>query len=166
MRNTPNLKAERYRVTKGPLGSDSSLGNNGMFVVPVTTDDGRRVELTVVVSDQGSWDHVSVSHPHRDPSWREMDQVKALFFRDDETVLQFHVPRAMHISNHDHCLHLWRPHGPAVALPPSWMVGTAAGERYAEARRAFRDVLLGVPGAAEALSEAVGCPPPPQEASP
>jgi len=43
------------------------------------------------------------------PTWDEMNAVRHLFFRDDETVMQLHVPTTDHISFHDGCLHLWRP---------------------------------------------------------
>ena len=104
MRNAPNLKAERYRITVGPQARDITFGNNGMFEVPAGT-----VTLLVRVSEGCGWDHVSVSLPHRTPTWAEMETVRALFFRDDETVMQLSVPRDEHVNIHDHTLHLWRP---------------------------------------------------------
>jgi hypothetical protein len=35
--------------------------------------------------------------------------VKRLFFRDDETAMQLHVPASDHVNQHPYCLHLWRP---------------------------------------------------------
>ena len=56
-----------------------------------------------------------------------MEQVKRLFFRDDETAMQLHVQPADHINCHPHCLHLWRPHGVEIPRPPAFMVGPTSG---------------------------------------
>src|SRR6187401_1238068 len=45
-----------------------------------------------IASAGGGWDHLSVSLAHRTPTWEEMDRLKRMFFRDDETAMQFHVP--------------------------------------------------------------------------
>lgn len=65
--------------------------------------------LLCLVSDGGGWDHVSVSLKTRTPTWAELEFVRRAFFKDDETVMQLHVPSSDHINNHDNCLHLWRP---------------------------------------------------------
>ena len=65
--------------------------------------------LRVVFSDGRGWDHVSVSLATRCPTWGEMEYVRRLFFKADETVMQLHVPTTDHINQHDFCLHLWRP---------------------------------------------------------
>lgn len=107
---------ERYY---GEFGDDKA----GVFVCRVRTGPRRRrATLTVIASSGGGWDHVSVSTPRRTPTWAEMEAVKRLFFRPDETAVQLHVPPAQHISRHPHCLHIWRPHGVAIPLPPAWMV--------------------------------------------
>lgn len=132
MRNTPNLQAERYRITHGVMASDRGYGNNGAFHVPVQSrrlDGHGSIPALVIVSDQAGWDHVSVSLPHRTPTWEEMCQIKDLFFRDDETVIQFHVPKSIHVNCHPYCLHLWRCHDQTVILPPVWMVGAVVGQQ-------------------------------------
>jgi hypothetical protein len=78
--------------------------------------------LRVLASSGEGWDHVSVSLPHRCPSWAEMEFVKRLFFRPEETVMQLHVPPSDHISVHPYCLHLWRPQAGEIPRPPAWMV--------------------------------------------
>lgn len=115
MRNTPNLRAERYRLTQHSSASD---GNNGAFLIG---------PLKIIASDGGGWDHVSVSTNHRCPTWQEMAAVKELFFRDDEAVFQFHPPKQLHVNYHEFCLHLWRPQSIAIALPPRWMIGIPEG---------------------------------------
>jgi hypothetical protein len=87
------------------------------FASPLT---GER--MVVIASVGEGWDHVSVSFYDRAPSWSEMDWVKRGFFKDDETAMQLHVPTARRINIHPHCLHLWRPHGKEIPLPPERLV--------------------------------------------
>jgi hypothetical protein len=115
MRNTPNLKVEKYRDSRY---SDESFGNNGYFEIPC---HGKT--LRVVASDGMDWDHVSVSLPDRCPTWSEMSFVKSLFFRDDETVIQFHPAKSEYVNNHRYCLHMWRPQRAEIPLPDPTMVG-------------------------------------------
>lgn len=64
------------------------------------------------------WEHVSVSAKGRCPTWEEMQAVKELFWRDDETVVQFHPCKAEYVNNHEYCLHLWKRAGERIELPP------------------------------------------------
>ncbi len=64
-----------------------------------------------------SWEHVSVSHPGRCPTWQEMDAIKDLFWTERETVMQLHVPKAKHVNLATTCLHLWKPPY-EIKLPP------------------------------------------------
>lgn len=85
----------------------------------------RGLEPRVIAAADAGWDHVSVavgSAVPRCPDWSEMEFVKRLFFSPDETAMQLHVPVREHISNHDHCLHLWRPHDRPIPLPPASFV--------------------------------------------
>ena len=79
-------------------------------------------QLRIVASSDDGWEHVSVSLEHRCPTWEEMAYVKSLFFTDEETVMQLHVPVATHINEHNYCLHLWRPTDVEIPRPPGWMV--------------------------------------------
>jgi hypothetical protein len=94
------------------------------------------VDLKLMVSDgtdwpfdAPAWEHVSVSTRSRTPNWREMEYVRSLCWADDELVLQFSVPRQKHINLHPYCLHLWRPIGVDIPLPPPETVGPAEDER-------------------------------------
>jgi hypothetical protein len=140
---------ERYRVKRGAYASDVSYGNNGIFVIP-SFGGSRRVhyqciacdgthELSKIMFGDVQWEHVSVvvinishsgktTHEQRCPTWEEMCKIKELFWEDPEAVvLQFHPPKSEYVSQHPHCLHLWRPvkDGQAVAIPrpPMEMVG-------------------------------------------
>lgn len=95
-------------------------GGNGVFVVPSPIDSA---PMRVIASDGAGWDHVSVSRTNRCPNWPELEHVKRLFFRDDETAMQLHVPPSDHRSLHDYCLHLWRPNdGREIPRPDALMV--------------------------------------------
>lgn len=91
----------------------------GAFNVPSPID---RAPLIVVASSGGGWDHVSVSRQNRCPNWPEMEHIARLFFRDDETAVQFHVPPTEHINVHPNCLHWWRSQEAVFPRPPSIFV--------------------------------------------
>jgi len=133
MRNLRKL--DRFRVTAelprqmlGKNGEPLDERFNGAFVVrmEITTELGTKtwVWLKVLASADGGWDHVSVSCIDRCPTWHEMELAKRLFFEDDETAMQLHVPRKDHINNHPFCLHLWRPRSrfKQIPMPPKGMV--------------------------------------------
>ena len=82
-----------------------------------------RSQLKIVASTGGGWEHVSVSRRLRIPTWGEMCKVKDLFWLPEEAVVQIHPPRSEYVNFHETCLHLWKPVGREVELPPTWMVG-------------------------------------------
>ncbi len=85
----------------------------------------RGYRLLVIATTGEGWEHVSVSVPgtQRCPTWEEMDFVKDFFWTDSETVMQLHVPRADQVNDHPYCLHLWRPLGDTIPVPPPELVG-------------------------------------------
>jgi hypothetical protein len=103
---------DKYRI-KHPFGNEVSAAE-GAFILP---DD-----LRVIACNGDGWDHVSVSREDRIPSWYDMELVKRMFFKDDETAMQLHLPPAKHINQHPNVLHLWRPHNVLIPLPPARMV--------------------------------------------
>lgn len=117
MRRAPNLRVQPFRRPDPHTGIVYSTDNEGDFVIPCHGST-----LTVRASEGLGWDHVSVSLPMRCPTWAEMEFVRDLFFRDDETVMQLSVPRADHRNLHRFCLHLWRPPAAAIPRPPAEMV--------------------------------------------
>jgi hypothetical protein len=110
-----NQEIEQYRVIHPLWGR--GIGNNGAFEIPF-----KSFKLTVIVSDEGSWDHVSVSLKNRNPNWDEMCFVKDLFFEPEELAIQYHPPKSLYKNIHSHCLHLWRCKNNPHILPPIWMV--------------------------------------------
>jgi hypothetical protein len=98
-----------FCIERGPDGGAYRISHRGHTML-------------VVASHGMGWDHVSVSLRNRCPKWHEMEYVKRLFFKEDETAMQLHVPPAQHINCHPHCLHLWRPQNAAIPLPDPIMV--------------------------------------------
>lgn len=113
MKTKPTRQVERDRIVTGPMRSDASMGNNGAFRLY-----RKPHELHVIVSDGKDWDHVSVSADNRTPTWDEMHWVKTQFFRDDEAVFQLHPPKRLYKNEQRNTLHLWRPQGVEIPLPP------------------------------------------------
>lgn len=117
---------EKCRVRTGQMGSDKSAGNNGAFFVPVAIRwQGRlmRNRLLVIASDGEGWEHASASLPDRCPVWEEMCAIKDVFWDEEDAVAQYHPPKSTYVNCHPFALHLWRPTGIALPLPPAWMVG-------------------------------------------
>lgn len=119
---------EKYRLLKHPiLGSDSSYGNNGFFIIPHHRING--YSYNCMISDGEGWEHVSVTLSSIDRkvdrccTWEEMCFIKSIFFSDYEAVIQIHPPKKDHISTHPYCLHLWRPTEKEIPLPDPLMVG-------------------------------------------
>lgn len=108
----------------GSLDSTDADGMNGAFVL---IRAGKM--LMCISSDEGGWEHVSVTDQTTRkaqkvcPTWNDMDFVKRAFWDDDETVMQLHVPRVSWINEHEGCLHLWKPVGREIPLPPPLYVG-------------------------------------------
>jgi hypothetical protein len=89
--------------------------------------------LRVLVSDGAEWtehelpgvpfEHVSVSHVDRCPTWEEMCWVKGLFWEPEEVVIQYNPPESEYVNRHQFCLHLFRPIGVEIPRPPKECVG-------------------------------------------
>ena len=79
--------------------------------------------LVCLASEADGWDHISVHVKSQDrcPTWDEMCAVKALFFNDNETVVQFHPADDQYVNNHEYTLHLWKHREQVV--PPRDLVG-------------------------------------------
>jgi hypothetical protein len=113
------------RRRTGDWATTDADGLMGMFQITV---GGIVINIVssgpkVTESGRGEWEHVSVSVAgfHRLPTWDEMCYVKHLFWRRDETVVQFH-PREQDYQNTAEVLHLWKPAWREIELPPAIMV--------------------------------------------
>ena len=124
---------EKYRLTTGILSSDSTYGCNGAFILTYETHKVL-AEIACIASDGEGWEHVSVviqSKQRRNPSWDEMIFVKNIFWGSNDTVIQFHPPESNYVNFHKYCLHLWRPIGIKIPLPPTKMIGPTKSEKVA-----------------------------------
>lgn len=125
MKSKLPAQLDQARTVVGPMATP--FGElHGHFVLP----NG----MTIISSGPPSmdmppaslWEHVSVSFPHRCPTWEEMALVKRAFWRDDETVVEFHPARSEYVNVHPFCLHLWKPPyrmelPPKITLAPDGM---------------------------------------------
>jgi hypothetical protein len=120
MRNLRLL--DHFRIRSGLEMWNGWAGDEtcGAFAFPSCID---KQPLRVIASSGEGWDHVSVSRQNRMPNWPEMEQVAALFFKDNETAMQLHVPKSQHVNNHPYCLHWWRPTDAEIPTPPAVFVG-------------------------------------------
>lgn len=116
MREHPSKNAEKYRVKTEHMRSTRADGNNGAFIIP--SPARKQNLLYVVASDSGGWDHCSVSLATRTPIWKELCFIKDLFWEPEETVIQYHPPVSQYINQHHFVLHLWKPQGVDIPLPP------------------------------------------------
>lgn len=81
---------------------------------------GGKPFASVIWSNGLGWDHVSIS-PYKKshtPTWDEMCRLKDMFFREDETVVQYHPAKSNYVNINKNCLHLWRPHE-GISMPPT-----------------------------------------------
>ncbi len=122
---------EKYRITKGSLlASSTRYGHNGAFEIGVHKPERR---LLCIASDGEGWEHVSVSvfdgllstKQNRCPTWEEMCLIKSLFWDEDDCVIEYHPAKSEYISCHPYCLHLWRPVGIVLPIPPKEFVGSS-----------------------------------------
>ena len=125
---------EPYRLRAGPLASNFTYGNNGAFIfdsvisnrkVMVVASDGRDWQAAGL--NGPPWEHVSVhcfsGKRQFTPTWVEMCAVKDIFWDEDDVVIQFHPARSDYVNNHANTLHLWRPVGIQLPVPPAITVG-------------------------------------------
>jgi hypothetical protein len=47
-----------------------------------------------------------------------MCAIKAIFWDDEETVIQFHPKKSEYVNTNPNCLHLWKIKGHDFELPP------------------------------------------------
>ena len=73
---------------------------------------------TVIASWGGEWEHVSVCPSNRTPDWNEMCAIKDMFWNYDEVVMQIHPAKSNYVNLMPNCLHLWRPIGQEIPVPP------------------------------------------------
>ncbi len=126
MRTALATAIEACRITDGDYATPPNSGPTGAFFI----SHAPTAPMFCIASDGSdwtqcgffgrAWEHVSVSLPGLDytPRWEDMAFVKLAFWMDDETVIQIHPPKSCYVNYHPACLHLWRPIGFMIPLPP------------------------------------------------
>lgn len=114
-------KVEKYRANH-PLGFKHKTGDDfGWFEIP-SEYDNKKLRVMAAPSDS-EWQHISVSKDEgRTPLWREMCQIKDLFWDEEEVVVQFHPRKSEYVNNAKNCLHLWARRD-GFPTPDSLLVG-------------------------------------------
>ena len=113
---------ENYRVRIGEFGTTEAFGNNGGFTIPSPVKKSRT--LHVFASDGIGWEHVSVSvrigkgDEVQTPFWDEMQYLKGIFWDAEDVVMQLHPAESDYVNVAENVLHLWRPVGTEIPLPP------------------------------------------------
>lgn len=102
--------------------------NSGMFASPNGASFGAfqcndlRIISSGSESEMGTllngFEHVSVSCAKRTPMWEEMYVIKDMFWDDEECVIQYFPPKSQYVNVHQYCLHMWRPIGATIPIPP------------------------------------------------
>lgn len=105
----------RVRIPGFPAGDHTC----GCFLVPIKG----ATPVQVIASASEGWEHVSVSRPNRCPTWAEMCHIKDVFWDESDCVMQLHPPKSEYVNSHQFCLHMWKPYGAEIPMPPSYMVG-------------------------------------------
>ena len=111
---------EKYRISPAGFESDSTDGNNGVFMVKSMK---LKRPLRCIISDGGGWEHVSVSLPDRCPTWEEMCFIKSVFWDAEDVCIQYHPREADYVNVHSFCLHIWRPTFCSLPVPDPIMIG-------------------------------------------
>lgn len=121
MRDLASLEKYRLRNDERRIYGCNGDSGNGCFKVHV---DGR--SFFVIASNGGGWEHVSVQPCNRKrkscPTWEEMCKIKDMFFQPEECVIEYHPPKSDYVNNVETCLHLWRPIGVDIPMPPKIFV--------------------------------------------
>lgn len=74
------------------------------------------------------WEHLSVSFDDMLPDWNYMQEMKEMFWKDDEECFQLHPKKDNYINNHNYCLHIWKPLEQQIPIPPTILVGFRPGK--------------------------------------
>lgn len=81
--------------------------------------DKALVNATII----NGWEHLGVSFKNKIPSWECMQEMKEMFFTDDEECFQMHPKADNYVNNNEYTLHIWRPIEGMKQIPPSVLVG-------------------------------------------
>jgi hypothetical protein len=84
------------------------------------------------------WEHLSVSFDDMLPDWNYMQEMKEMFWKDDEECFQLHPKKENYINNHNYCLHIWRSLEQPIPVPPTILVGFRPGKEQEDKKEFIR----------------------------
>lgn len=109
---------EEYRDQK----MRSVKGADGYFIFPPKVGE----VMHIIASNGEGWEHVSVHIQtmggNRTPTWDDMCRVKALFWDENNCVIQYYPAKENYVNCHPNVLHLWRPINQVIPTPPKILV--------------------------------------------
>lgn len=116
MKNLYNEEINKHRIRISKHIGDEGCG---AFVVPYNNKIFR-----CIISGYYGWEHLSISliNVDRTPTWSEMCYFKDFFFNEDECLVQYHPAKKDCVNIHPYVLHMWRPLGENIKMPPKYMV--------------------------------------------
>lgn len=71
--------------------------------------------------------------------WEDMCSLMDMFFREDETVEQYHPAKSEYVNNMPKCLHPWRPLEAEFPYPPTIIVDAKKGQTAEDIRRPMEE---------------------------
>jgi hypothetical protein len=80
------------------------------------------------------WEHLSVSFDDEIPTWDFMQEMKEMFWKDDEICYQLHPKKSEYINDNEYCLHIWRYIKEDVKTPPTIFIGFRNGHEEEDKR--------------------------------
>lgn len=83
------------------LGTTQYVFRRAKLSLLITVDDFESFE-----PGAGVWAHASLARPDRDPTWREIKEVRDLVFGKESVVIQVLAPASHWLNVHEHCFHL------------------------------------------------------------
>lgn len=122
----------QYRIKRGPMGSDDSIGLCGAFEIHGMYKKQAAYFYVIAIDGEGlgqGWEHVSVHGRYTNngaeftPNWEVMSKIKDLFWDEEDCVVEFHPPKSEYVNRHIHTLHLWRNPKHPISLPPKELIG-------------------------------------------
>ena len=116
MRNLNYLNPYRQNYL-GILGDSYQ----GKFIIPKNEK-----QYQVLATTSYGWDHVSISvlttvkgkTKLRMARWEELEEIKMLFYNNDEPVMQIHPTKEEYVNMNEYVLHLWKPNTKELPTPP------------------------------------------------
>lgn len=75
-------------------------------------------ECSVIVTREYGRHHLSIAHPRRDPTWREIAEARYRILPGDVVMAMLLPPLASYINLHAHCFQMIEIDDPAAAAAP------------------------------------------------